>query len=82
MSRVNGQLLTCDRCKKQIFRKVTGEGERDGGFTRWNKFEDIPEGWTSPHTLGDLCPDCSIKWECLNNDFMRQKRDFMNEEAQ
>lgn len=75
MSRVNGQLVTCDRCKKQIFRKMIGEGETDGGYTRWKKFEDFPEGWSCPSTLGDLCPDCSTKFENL-------KRDFMNEEAQ
>ena len=82
MSRVNGQLVTCDRCKKQIFRKTTREGETDGGFTRWNKFEDFPEGWSFPYKLGDLCPDCTKKWNDLESDFMKMQTDFMNGEAQ
>jgi len=78
MAKVNGQLVTCDRCGKQIFRKCTGEGEADGGFTRWNNFEAMPDGWdlvAVPSSLGwigngnayngyiQACPDCSKLWE-------------------
>ena len=45
MASVNGQLTICDRCGTQIFRRTTGDGEADGGFTRWNNFESYPEGW-------------------------------------
>ena len=47
MAKVNGQIVTCDRCGKHIFLKCTGEGERDGGFTRWNKFESLPDGYNT-----------------------------------
>ncbi len=60
MSRVNGQLITCDRCGEQGFARCIGEGERDGGYTRWNKFEH-PEGWSV--NGGDLCPTCTRKYE-------------------
>lgn len=62
MAEVNGQLVTCDRCGTQIFRKVIGEGELDGGYTRWNKFEPCPEGWElSKIPKNDSCKDGYIK---------------------
>jgi len=81
MSKVNGQLVTCDRCKKQIFLKAIGEGEMDGGFTRWTKFEDFPKGWYSHYDVGDLCPECADKYKQLLEDIKKQKTDFMNREA-
>ena len=69
MSREKGQKVTCDRCKKEIFLKTIGDGETDGGYTRWNKFEDFPEGWYSHYEMGDLCPDCSKEWTKLKEDF-------------
>jgi hypothetical protein len=66
--RVNGQLRICDRCGKQIFCKTTGDGETDGGFTRWNKFEEA-EGWTSEYKIGDLCPSCTNEYKELIESF-------------
>jgi hypothetical protein len=72
MAEVNGKLTICDRCGETNFRKCIGEGERDGGFTQWNKFEPSPEGWTSrevPSRYGRrrgeymmLCPRCNQVW--------------------
>lgn len=62
MSRVNGQLLICDRCRRVVFLKCTGEGETDGGYTRWNNFEPAPEGWELHHDVGLLCPECNSLW--------------------
>ncbi len=70
MSQVNGQLTTCARCGAQVFRKCTGEGETDGGFTRWNKFEPYPEGWDivsvpremAPYDNVRVCPACHEAW--------------------
>lgn len=73
MSRKNGEMRICDRCGKTVFRKCIGEGERDGGFTRWNKFEKI-EGWSVECGWGDLCPECTIEFEKLKSDFW-DKRD-------
>lgn len=72
MGSVNGKILKCDRCDKEIFLKTTGEGETDGGYTRWNKFEEPPEGWgycTEVH--GDLCPECRAKLEKILEDFRK-----------
>lgn len=71
MSEVNGQLTTCERCGVQIFRKCIGEGERDGGYTRWNNFEPYPEGWglvsvpegIRPYDYARVCPECHSKWK-------------------
>ena len=57
MSRENGQLRTCDRCGTQMFFRCTGEGEADGGYTRWNEFE-YPTGWGVLGEIGDVCPTC------------------------
>lgn len=57
MSRVNGRMLTCDRCGARIFLKCTGEGEADGGYSRWNNFEPAPK-WRWISDIGDVCPEC------------------------
>lgn len=72
MSRVNGQLVTCNRCGKTTFRQYTGEGVTDGGYTRWDKFEDFPEGWSNPSYIGDLCPECTKEWERITDNFKRR----------
>lgn len=59
MSEVEGKLLVCDVCGKTVFLKYVGDGERDGGFTRWRKYEDKPEGWGVWYGLGTLCPSCN-----------------------
>jgi hypothetical protein len=74
MAETNGKLVTCDRCGKQVFLKCVGEGEADGGFTRWNKFENFPEGWEYHCEVGRLCPDCNGKYKNLVNTFMSEVR--------
>ena len=70
MSRQKGELRTCDRCGKQIFCKSIGDGEMDGGYTRWNKFEQA-EGW-SVNNDGDLCSECTAEFEKLKADFWKK----------
>ena len=45
MAEAKGKLKTCDRCSEWIFLKAIDDGVTDGGYTRWNRFEDAPEGW-------------------------------------
>lgn len=71
MSRRVGMLLGCDRCGKEVFLECTGEGERDGGFARWNLFEDTPAGWQSKTPAGTLCPECNRLWESTFDNFMK-----------
>lgn len=75
MSEVNGRRTICDRCGAEIFSPHIGDEERDGGFTRWNKFEPKPKGWTRKENK-DLCPDCASEWNKLETEFMNKKLHF------
>lgn len=89
MAETNGKLVTCDRCGKQIFLKTIGDEETDGGFTRWNKFEDFPAGWDIigipkdidcvSHRYVRVCPDCCDMWSELTRDFFCMAKSFMVE---
>ena len=78
MAETNGKIVTCDRCGAEIFLKCTGEGETDGGYTRWNEFEKLPDGWdlvAVPNSVGwtgygnaynmylQVCPECHKLWD-------------------
>jgi hypothetical protein len=77
MAEINGRLCICDRCGAQVFRKTTGDGEADGGWTRWNNFEAYPPGWdivsipyepkTGTRTSDSVrvCPTCNKFWRDL-----------------
>lgn len=79
MAEAKGKLVTCDRCGMQTFLKCTGEGERDGGYTRWNTFEDYPEGWEWRRDVGQLCPDCNQEYEKLIATFMKVENEVKND---
>lgn len=68
-----GKLLTCDRCGKTVFLECTGEGETDGGYTRWNKFEAAPNGWKCHAEVGNLCPECNSSYKDLIKSFMNKE---------
>lgn len=78
MAEVNGKIVMCDRgqCGATVFLKCTGEGETDGGFTRWNKFEPLPEGWGRQIEVGTLCPKCNAEFKRLRDDFMNRLKKF------
>lgn len=70
MSFVNGRKYICDRCARETFCECTGEGEIDGGFTRWNMFEPLPEGWNSHPETGLLCAECDDQYTNMMTAFM------------
>lgn len=70
MSDKKGLLKTCDRCGKTVFLKVLEDGVTDGGYTRWNRFEDPPEGWDYKRETGNLCPECKQEYDKLLLSFM------------
>lgn len=74
MAEVKGKLVTCDRCGATYFLKCTGEEDMDGGFTRWNTFEALPEGWKIHSEVGQLCPKCNEKYEDLIKSFMSKTK--------
>lgn len=61
MTAIEGKLLTCDCCGETIFLKYIGDGETDGGYTRWRKYEKA-DGWDSlrigDYNLANICPKC------------------------
>ena len=69
MAEINGRLTICDRCGQKVFSKCIGEGATDGGFTRWNKFEELPKGWEFHGEVGELCPKCNEQYEIMINEF-------------
>lgn len=78
--KANGKMITCDRCGQTVFCKTTGEGERDGGYTRWNTFEEA-EGWTYEYKIGDLCPQCTEEYKKLIEEFKRKQEVFLKGES-
>ena len=81
MSKVNGQLNSCDRCGKSVFLKCTGKGETDGGFTRWNNFEPLPAGWENHLEVGLLCPSCNAGYARMLDDFQKRVNYFKTGES-
>lgn len=81
MAEVNGKMVTCDRCGKSIFLKCTGEKEMDGGFTRWNTFEKLPDTWGHHYEVGTLCPDCDAEYVAMVTEFNKKKREWKEEAA-
>ena len=71
------QASVCKRCGKTHFSLYIGTKEYDGGFTRQNYFEPLPEGWGWSGRIGRLCPTCFEKYQEMENNFMK---DFMKEE--
>lgn len=73
MAEIKGRLTICDRCGEKVFSQCNGEGETDGGFTRWNKFEPLPEGWESHYNgIGMLCPKCNKEYKKLIEKFKQE----------
>lgn len=73
MSDRKGLLKMCDRCHATVFLETIGNGETDGGFTRWNKFEPAPKGWTYNCDLQKtLCPECSQIYQKLFTQLISQ----------
>ena len=71
MADIKGCKTICDCCGKETFRLYTGEEVLDGGYTRINNFEPLPNGWRSRSEIGMLCPDCNREFDILLEDFKR-----------
>lgn len=83
MSTKLGKYYICDRCGTTSFFEKIGEGETDGGFTRFDKFEEATDWNTvypeASHGMGSsklLCPTCSEKYNKLMQEFFDNWRDF------
>lgn len=56
--KTEGKLVQCDypKCNEHIMLAKIGECETDGGYTRYNNYEPLPDGWGYKDGK-DLCPD-------------------------
>lgn len=72
MSEAKGKLLVCDRCNDQIFLKLTGTENTDGGYTVWDTFERAPDGWIYRSEIGRLCPKCSREYYDMIRRFLQK----------
>lgn len=70
MSSEKGKMMTCDRCKKQEFIKAIADGEADGGYTKYNRFEK--NEWHREYGC-DLCPACYSEYRGIVEDFFSFK---------
>ena len=64
-----GMMETCDRCERTIFLKYIGRVETDGGYTSWDKFENLPIDWLKQNGVGILCPDCTKEFKRVMTEF-------------
>lgn len=74
MSEEKGLLCTCDRCETIVFRKFIGTGDLDGGYTKFDKFELLPDDWMHVYEIGDLCPRCATEFRVLMSNFIDQDK--------
>jgi len=61
MSRTKGMNVTCERCGNTVFLKQIEDLVMDGGLTRNEQYEEMPEGWGTFYCEGksmDMCPRC------------------------
>lgn len=69
MGEQKGKMITCCRDNNFIFLKYLGKGETDGGYTTWDKFEELPDTWLHDSRFGYLCPECTLEFKKFVNKF-------------
>lgn len=73
MSKNLGKILRCDRCGKEKFLRYIKQGDLDGGYTKYDVYEDYPETWLNETQMGDLCDECAFKFRSWVTEFMNGK---------
>lgn len=74
MAEEKGILTTCDRCETIVFRKLIGTGDLDGGYTKFDKFEPLPDDWLYVYEIGYLCPRCAMEFRAMISTFIDQDK--------
>lgn len=67
------KVTKCDRCGETVFLRYLSTKELDGGFTKIDEFEKLPDGWKNFYEIGMLCPECSRKFDELRKGFMESE---------
>ena len=69
MPRVKGEMVSCCRCPTTIFLKYLGKSDMDGGYSSYEKYEELPKEWMHESQFGYLCPKCSKEFQTFCRDF-------------
>lgn len=77
MSEKKGKMVTCCRCDNFIFLEYLGKGQADGGYTTWDKYEDLPDTWLEDSRFGHLCPDCAEEFRLWANEFFNGQQAYV-----
>ena len=70
MSTTFGKMLKCNRCGKERFLKYIKQDDLDGGYTKYDVYEDYPKEWLYETETGDLCDECAFKFRSWVTEFM------------
>lgn len=72
-----GQMITCDRCKKNIvflrWTKDVGLSNYSGPGTR-SVYEDLPRTWMRDNGFGYLCPSCAKEFVTFLKQFLGEEK--------
>lgn len=79
-----GKLVECDRCGKTHFLNYTGTEAFDGGYTKVDLFEKMPDGWGWHSDIGTLCDECETRYRKFIERFMTKEKEqiFMAKEKE
>ena len=69
MSEVTGKLIGCARCDSMIFLKLLEKVDMDGGYSHYDKYQNLPKSWIYDSHFGYLCPDCAGFFADKMNEF-------------
>ena len=69
MPRVKGELVICSRCGHSVFLKLIGKEALDGGYSSYEKYEELPKEWMYETQFGYLCPKCAKEFQTFCRDF-------------
>lgn len=64
-----GKMIVCDRCGKTHFLHYTGTESYDGGYTKVNLFDKVPDGWRQHYDIGLLCSECEQTYQDMLDEF-------------
>ena len=70
MRGTKGLQIACAKCNTELFLKLIGTNETNGGYTRWDEFEEVPEDWLYETAFGYLCPKCATQFKRLMTEFL------------
>ena len=73
MSEVKGKLVTCNRCGKTHFKKFIENVSADGGYSSYDRYEELPSEWLYETQFGHLCDTCANEFRYWITSFMNGK---------